>query len=315
MLAAKRRARSAPSVVAGCLAGARRSGCSGEVPGVDSIVGVHGREVEAVVDRAVANRRSGGRSFASLPVKARLDTPGSTASRRGRYAHLSRDRRRLRAAPAPSAPSLACARQARDQADRAPILAEGEGARLRRRPRSLSLVAQDTTYYGLDLYGEGPVRQLLRGSTRWTASNGSASSTPIRSSASPTTSSPTRWSRAKKIVLTVSRYAAPAHQRSRPQADAAQGPPGRHRRSARPTSACACRSWSYRRPSSPASLARPTRSSRSSSSSSRSNEVQSGRRLPLFAGAGARQPSGLDGHLPEGSRTLAAIGAVPSRRG
>src|SRR5246127_5273668 len=58
MLALKQQGRVGAVVVAGCLAERKKEALWEEVPGVDHIVGVFGREeIAQVVDRAVAQRR------------------------------------------------------------------------------------------------------------------------------------------------------------------------------------------------------------------------------------------------------------------
>src|SRR5262252_10496646 len=71
MLALKRAGKVGAVVVAGCLAERKKDDLLAEVPGVDSIVGVHAREeIDAVVDRAVAHRAEQRSLFRPAPVKA-----------------------------------------------------------------------------------------------------------------------------------------------------------------------------------------------------------------------------------------------------
>src|SRR3954452_21420978 len=77
MLALKEQGRVGSVVVAGCLAERKKDDLLQEVPGVDQIVGVFGREeIAQVVNRALyKNRRDEQRSlFRPAPVKALPDT-------------------------------------------------------------------------------------------------------------------------------------------------------------------------------------------------------------------------------------------------
>src|SRR5437763_8950823 len=75
MLALKEQGRVGSVVVAGCLAERKREQLLEEVPGVDHIVGVFGREeIAQVVDRAVSRRHEQRALFRPAPVKALDDT-------------------------------------------------------------------------------------------------------------------------------------------------------------------------------------------------------------------------------------------------
>src|SRR5581483_11818294 len=75
MLALKEQGRVGAVVVAGCLAERKGDALLNEVPGVDHIVGVFGREdIAAVVDRAVAQQNEQRSLFRPAPVRALEDT-------------------------------------------------------------------------------------------------------------------------------------------------------------------------------------------------------------------------------------------------
>src|SRR5438309_7746720 len=75
MLALKDRGRVGAVVVAGCLAERKKDDLLKEVPGVDHIVGVFGREeITEVVDRALAHRLEQRSLFRPAPIKAQDDT-------------------------------------------------------------------------------------------------------------------------------------------------------------------------------------------------------------------------------------------------
>src|SRR5205807_859810 len=128
--------------------------------GVDHIVGVFGREeIAQVVNRALAKRnRDEQRSlFRPAPVKAQEDTARLRITPR-HYAYLKISEGCDRTCTFCAIPGMRgkhvtkpieeVLREARELA--------GDGV------RELILVAQDTTYYGLDLYGKARLAVLLR---------------------------------------------------------------------------------------------------------------------------------------------------------
>jgi ribosomal protein S12 methylthiotransferase len=158
MLALKQQGKVGAVVVAGCLAERKKESLLDEVPGVDSIVGVHGREeIEAVVDRAVANRAEQRSLFRPAPVKAQLDTARLRITPR-HYAYLKISEGCDRTCTFCAIPGMRGKHVTKPieqvVAEAKELAADGV--------RELNLVAQDTTYYGLDLYGEVRFAQLLR---------------------------------------------------------------------------------------------------------------------------------------------------------
>lgn len=160
MLQLKQQGKVGAVVVAGCLAERQGDALLKEVPDVDHIVGVFGREeIVEVVDRSVQRHlREEQRSlFRPAPVKALEDTARLRVTpRHYAYLKISEGCDRLCtfcAIPAMrgkhvSKPIEEVVREARE------LAADGV--------RELILVAQDTTYYGLDLYGEVRLAPLLR---------------------------------------------------------------------------------------------------------------------------------------------------------
>jgi ribosomal protein S12 methylthiotransferase len=160
MLALKDQGRVGAVVVAGCLAERNKDDLLNEVPGVDHIVGVFGREdITQVVDRAVRKRaRDEQRSlFRPAPVRALEDTARLRITpQHYAYVKISEGCDRLCtfcAIPGMrgkhvTKPIEEVLREARE------LVADGV--------RELILVAQDTTYYGLDLYGRVRLAELLR---------------------------------------------------------------------------------------------------------------------------------------------------------
>lgn len=175
MLALKEQGRVGAVVVAGCLAERKKDDLLQEVPGVDHIVGVFGREeIAQVLDRTLAPHplplspqgRERGRGegvneqrslFRPAPIRALEDTARLRITPR-HYAYLKISEGCDRLCTFCAIPSMRgkhitkpieeVLREARELAN--------DGV------RELIVVAQDTTYYGLDLYGKVRLAELLR---------------------------------------------------------------------------------------------------------------------------------------------------------
>jgi ribosomal protein S12 methylthiotransferase len=160
MLELKKQGRVGAVVVAGCLAERKKDDLLAEVPGVDHIVGVFGREeITQVVNRSrrrhtAAEQRS---LFRPAPLRALEDTARLRITpRHFAYLKISEGCDRLCtfcAIPGMrgkhlTKPMEEVVREARELAS--------DGV------RELIVVAQDTTYYGLDLYGRTRLAELLR---------------------------------------------------------------------------------------------------------------------------------------------------------
>jgi ribosomal protein S12 methylthiotransferase len=160
MLALKREGRVGAVVVAGCLAERKKDDLLREVPDVDHVVGVFGREeITQVLDRTLRQRRADEQLtlFRPAPVRALEDTARLRITPR-HYAYLKISEGCDRLCTFCAIPSMRgkhvtkpieeVLREARELAS--------DGV------RELILVAQDTTYYGLDLYGRVRLAELLR---------------------------------------------------------------------------------------------------------------------------------------------------------
>lgn len=164
MLELKRQGRVGSVVVAGCLAERQRDLLLHEVPEVDHIVGVFAREEIAQVVQQVEKARLRGRDadeqrslFRPAPIRALDDTARLRITPR-HYAYLKISEGCDRTCTFCAIPMMRgkhitkpieeVIREARE------LAADGV--------RELILVAQDTTYYGLDLYGEVRLASLLR---------------------------------------------------------------------------------------------------------------------------------------------------------
>jgi ribosomal protein S12 methylthiotransferase len=158
MLALKQKGRVGAVVVAGCLAERKREELLHALPGVDHIVGVFGREeITKVVGRAVAGTNEQRSLFRPAPIRAQEDTARLRITpRHYAYLKISEGCDRLCtfcAIPGMrgkhvSKPIEEVIREAKELVD--------DGV------RELIVVAQDTTYYGMDLYGRVRLAELLR---------------------------------------------------------------------------------------------------------------------------------------------------------
>jgi ribosomal protein S12 methylthiotransferase len=158
MLELKRQGRVGAVVVAGCLAERQQEMLLEQVPEVDQIVGVFGREeIAAVVDRAVAQHREQRTLFRPAPVRALEDTARLRITPR-HYAYLKISEGCDRLCTFCAIPSMRgkhVTKQIEEVIREARELA-ADGV------RELIVVAQDTTYYGMDLYGRVRLAELLR---------------------------------------------------------------------------------------------------------------------------------------------------------
>ena len=158
MLALKKAGKVRAVVVAGCMAERQREVLLEQVPGVDQIVGVFGREdIAQVVDRAISQHAEQRSLFRPAPVRALEDTARLRITpRHFAYLKISEGCDRLCTYCAipkmrgkhVTKPIEEVIREARE------LVSDGV--------RELIIVAQDTTYYGMDLYGRTRLAELLR---------------------------------------------------------------------------------------------------------------------------------------------------------
>jgi ribosomal protein S12 methylthiotransferase len=157
MLALKEQGRIGAVVVAGCMAERQRDVLLEQVPQIDQIVGVFGRdEIAQVVDRAVSQHQEQRSLFRPAPVRALEDTARLRITPR-HYAYLKISEGCDRLCTYCAIPKMRgkhitkpieeVLREANE------LVADGV--------RELIIVAQDTTYYGMDLYGRTRLGELL----------------------------------------------------------------------------------------------------------------------------------------------------------
>ena len=158
MIGLKRAAKTKGVIVSGCLAERQKEALLEELPDIDHLVGVFGREeITKVADRLVGHLTEQRSVFRPAPIRALPDhqrlriTPRHFA-----YLKISEGCDRLctfcaipkmrgKHATKPLESVIAEARE---------LAADGV--------RELIIVAQDTTYYGMDLYGEPRLVELLQ---------------------------------------------------------------------------------------------------------------------------------------------------------
>jgi ribosomal protein S12 methylthiotransferase len=158
MLSLKKQGRVGAVVVAGCLAERMKDDLLRQLPEVDHLVGVFGREeIAQVVDRALAQHREQRTLFRPAPVRALEDTARLRITPR-HYAYLKISEGCDRLCTFCAIPGMRgkhVTKPMEQVLDEARELVD-DGV------RELIVVAQDTTYYGLDLYGKVRLAELLR---------------------------------------------------------------------------------------------------------------------------------------------------------
>jgi ribosomal protein S12 methylthiotransferase len=158
MLELKQQGKIGAVVVAGCLAERQKDMLLETVPEVDQIVGVFGREeIASVVDRAVMQQREQRSVFRPAPVRALEDTARLRITPR-HYAYLKISEGCDRLCTFCAIPKMRgkhITKPIEEIVKEAKELA-ADGV------RELIIVAQDSTFYGMDLYGRVRLAELLR---------------------------------------------------------------------------------------------------------------------------------------------------------
>jgi ribosomal protein S12 methylthiotransferase len=159
MLDLKRAGRTGGVIVAGCLPERlEEGGLVKEMPEIDHVVGVFGRdEIARVADRLVGGMNEQRELFRPAPIKA-LDDRARLRITPQHYAYLKISEGCDRTCTFCSIPKMRGKHITKPMemvvAEAEELVADGV--------RELVIVAQDTTYYGLDLYGEVRLAELLR---------------------------------------------------------------------------------------------------------------------------------------------------------
>ncbi|MHB0960455.1 MAG: 30S ribosomal protein S12 methylthiotransferase RimO [Pirellulaceae bacterium] len=158
MLRLKRAGKTRGVIVSGCLAERQKEALLAERPEIDTLVGVFGREhVAEVADRLVGNLTEQRTVFRPAPIRA-LSDRGRLRITPRHFAYLKISEGCDRLCTFCSIPKMRGKHASKPIEE---ILAEAhqlanDGV------RELIVVAQDTTYYGQDLYGEPRLNELLK---------------------------------------------------------------------------------------------------------------------------------------------------------
>lgn len=157
MVALKQAGQTRGIIVSGCLAERQKEALLDECPEVDHLVGVFGREeITAVADRLIGHLDEQRTVFRPAPTQAFSDRDRFRITpRHFAYLKISEGCDRLCTFCAiPGMRGKHASKPIEEIVAEASQLAQ-DGA------RELIIVAQDTTYYGLDLYGEPKLTELL----------------------------------------------------------------------------------------------------------------------------------------------------------
>lgn len=158
MLDLKRVGRTKGVIVAGCLPERVGGSLLDEMPEIDHIVGVWGRdEIHRVADRLVGGAREQRQLFRPAPIRA-LDDRARLRITPQHYAYLKISEGCDRTCTFCAIPKMRGKHVTKPieqiVAEARELVADGV--------RELILVAQDTTYYGMDFYGEVRLVELLQ---------------------------------------------------------------------------------------------------------------------------------------------------------
>ena len=157
MLELKRTGKTRGVIVSGCLAERQKEQLLEDRPDIDSLVGVFGRdEITKIADRLVGDLEEQRSIFQPAPIRALPDT-GRLQITPQHFAYLKISEGCDRLCTFCAIPKM------RGKHATKPIesvIAEAQEL-AQAGVRELNIVAQDTTYYGMDLYGETRLAQLL----------------------------------------------------------------------------------------------------------------------------------------------------------
>ena len=158
MLALKEAGKTKGVIVSGCLAERQQDDLLKERPGIDQLVGVFGREeITRVADRLVGHMEEQRTVFRPAPIRALSDRDRLRITPR-HFAYLKISEGCDRLCTFCAIPKMRGKHASKPIEE---VIAEAEQLAADG-VRELIVVAQDTTYYGLDLYGQTRLTELLR---------------------------------------------------------------------------------------------------------------------------------------------------------
>jgi ribosomal protein S12 methylthiotransferase len=158
MLDLKQQGKTRGVIVAGCLAERLGAGLVEEIPEIDHVVGVFGREeITRVADKLMGGAREQELVFRPAPIRA-LDDRARLRITPRHYAYMKISEGCDRTCTFCAIPKMRGKHATKPMelviAEAQELAADGV--------RELIVVAQDTTYYGMDLYGEVRLTPLLK---------------------------------------------------------------------------------------------------------------------------------------------------------
>jgi ribosomal protein S12 methylthiotransferase len=158
MLALKEAGKTKGVIVSGCLAERQQDELLKERPGIDQLVGVFGREeITRVADRLVGHMEEQRTVFRPAPIRALSDRDRLRITPR-HFAYLKISEGCDRLCTFCAIPKMRGKHASKPIEE---VIAEAEQLAADG-VRELIVVAQDTTYYGLDIYGQPRLAELLR---------------------------------------------------------------------------------------------------------------------------------------------------------
>lgn len=157
MLELKRAGKTQGVIVSGCLAEKQKQDMLRERPDIDSLVGVFGRdEITSLADRLVGDLREQRAIFQPAPIRALPDTDRLRITPQ-HFAYLKISEGCDRLCTFCAIPQMRGKHATKPMEN---VIAEATQL-AQNGVRELIIVAQDTTYYGKDLYGEPRLAELL----------------------------------------------------------------------------------------------------------------------------------------------------------
>lgn len=157
MLELKRSGKTRGVIVSGCLAERQKEEMLRDRPDIDSLVGVFGRdEITSLADRMLGDMQEQRSIFQPAPIRALPDTNRLQITPQ-HFAYLKISEGCDRLCTFCAIPQMRGKHATKPMEN---VIAEATQL-AQRGVRELIIVAQDTTYYGMDLYGEPRLAELL----------------------------------------------------------------------------------------------------------------------------------------------------------
>lgn len=158
MIALKKAGKTRGVIVTGCLAERQKEQLLEERPEIDALIGVFGRdEITGIADRMLGNQQEQRTVFQPAPIRALSDEDRLQITPK-HFAYLKISEGCDRLCTFCAIPKMRGKHATKPMEN---VIAEAKQL-AKSGVRELIIVAQDTTYYGMDLYGEPRLTELLR---------------------------------------------------------------------------------------------------------------------------------------------------------